>query len=445
MNAIIDKLVVDRPEDGLFKVHRDVFTSPEIFELEMTHIFEKTWVFLAYEGQVQNPYDYIASWIGRQPVIVTRDKAGTLHGFLNSCRHKGARLTTRECGSARLFVCPYHSWSYAPDGKLKSVKDKATGHLPPQFDGEEYDLAPLARLESYRGLIFGSLSADVPPLAEFLGGARALIDLVMDQGEKGMELVPGRTVYTYAANWKMQVENGMDPYHLTSAHQSFMQIVTQRNARASDLSKIRSRDFSRSVGAEAGALQFAHGHGAVWITNMTPEQKPLYDDIEALVARVGAHRAQWMLNFRNLVLFPNVQLADSESLILRIIRPIDVNTTEMRMFSLAPIGEPAESRALRIRQHEDFFNVSGLATPDDTAIYEEIQAGLAESGAGYQRGYDRGATLIGAGADAAAEGAGIAAQASLTGPFKLQSEMQYQPIYREWKRLMAPAFAGAGA
>lgn len=443
--SLIDRLVVDRPEEGVFKVHRDLFASPRLFELEMEHIFEKSWVYVGFEGQVAEPDGYFASWIGRQPILVTRGEDGELRAFLNSCRHKGARLTVRECGSARRFVCPYHSWTYSSDGRLVSVKDKSTGFLPPQFDEQDFDLKPVAKLGSYRGLIFASLSRDVPPLEEHLGGARDMIDLVMDQGEQGMELVPGRTVYTYGANWKMQVENGMDPYHLTSAHQSFMQIVTRRNARQSELAKIRSRDFTRSVGAEAGALQFEYGHGAVWITNVTPEQKPIHDDIDALVARVGETRARWMLNFRNLVLFPNVQLADSESLILRVIRPISVDKTEMRLFSLAPIGEPAESRSLRIRQHEDFFNVSGLATPDDTAIYEECQAGLNATGAGYQRGYDRGATLIGQGPDAAMREIGVAADWSLTGPFKLQSEMQYQPIYREWKRLMAPALAGVSA
>lgn len=443
----IDRLVVDQPEEGLFKVHRDVFTSPEIFDLEMRHIFEAGWVFVAYEGQVSQPGDYVAAWLGRQPILVTRDAGGELRAFLNSCRHKGARLTTHECGSAKMFVCPYHSWTYGLDGRLRRVKDRSTGFYltPPDMDDPDLALVPVAALESYRGLVFASLSPEVPPLSDYLGGARAMIDLVMDQGAEGMELIPGRTVYTYRGNWKMQAENGMDPYHLTSAHQSFIEIVSRRNQRAGAMSKIRSRDFTRSVGAEAGALQFDHGHGAVWITNQTPEQKPIYDGIDLLEQRVGAERARWMLDFRNLVLFPNVQLADSESLILRVIRPISVDLTEMRLYSLAPVGEAADLRALRIRQHEDFFNVSGLATPDDTAIYEECHVGLAAAGAGYQRGYDRGGALLSRGPNRAAASAGIAPAAALTGPFKLQSEVQYQPIYRQWKKLMTPAFSEEGA
>ena len=61
----IESLVDDRPGDKIFRVHRDVFADPELFELEMKHVFGKTWCFLGAESQVSKPHEYITSWIGR--------------------------------------------------------------------------------------------------------------------------------------------------------------------------------------------------------------------------------------------------------------------------------------------------------------------------------------------------------------------------------------------
>src|SRR5690606_28221267 len=97
-------------------------------------------------------------------------------------------------------------------------------HYPDSFNEEGHDLIAIGKLDSYRGFIFGSLSPFVPPLDEFLGDVRPLIDLIADQGPNGVELVPGRTIYTYQGNWKLQLDNGVDPYHLSEAHSSFLDV-----------------------------------------------------------------------------------------------------------------------------------------------------------------------------------------------------------------------------
>ena len=91
------------------------------------HIFEAGWVFVAFEGQIAGPGAYFATWIGRQPIIVTRDGQGELRAFLNSCRHKGARLTTHECGTAKMFVRHCNGWTTPPPAILMpSLSKEAT-------------------------------------------------------------------------------------------------------------------------------------------------------------------------------------------------------------------------------------------------------------------------------------------------------------------------------
>src|SRR6266508_3677787 len=90
--------VDDRPAEGVFRVHRDVYSDPELFELEQKFIFERTWNFLALESQIPGPNDFVTGHIARTPVLATRDARGRIGAFVNVCRHKGAML----CALVRL-------------------------------------------------------------------------------------------------------------------------------------------------------------------------------------------------------------------------------------------------------------------------------------------------------------------------------------------------------
>ena len=109
---------------------------------------------------------------------------------------------------------------------------------------------------------------------------------------------------------------------------------------------------------------------------------------------------------RNLCLYPNVYLMDQFGSQIRVLRPISVNKTEVTIYCIAPIGESAESRARRIRQYEDFFNASGMATPDDLEEFRSCQAGYA----GFELEWNdmsRGAKHWVQGPDAAADEIGL--------------------------------------
>ncbi len=436
--------VDDRPEDGVFRVNPALFSSEELFELEKKLIFGRTWNFLALESQLPKPNDFVSTWIVNTPVLVTRDAKNKVHAFLNACRHKGAAVSRTERGNSRFHVCPYHGWAYDASGRNGDIKDRKSGCYSESFDKEGHDLVPLAKVESYKGLVFGSLSPEVPPLEEFLGEFRFFLDLAMDQGANGMEFVPGRAAYTYDGNWKLQMDNGLDMYHLTSTHTSFMDVQAKRRAGEGN-QDAQQFDWQKRFSQEGGMFQFKHGHASTWLNQAEATKRPVYPSIDEIRKRVGDLRADWMLKMRNTLVFPNMQIADSTSLLLRIFRPLAVNRTEMRVHCLAPIGEPAAQRAHRLRQFEDFFNPAGFATPDDTITYEDCQRGLESPAFPLLQGYSRGMTGTVPGGNRVSDTFGIKPVAGLIGSFDVQAETVFHPAYREWARLMQTGVEGRKA
>ena len=161
----LDGIVQDKPEEGIFRARRDMFTDPELFELEMKHIWEGNWIYLAHESQIPNPNDVFTTHIGRQPIMITRDKTGQLHALINACSHRGAMLCRHKRQNKATFTCPFHGWTFGNTGKLLKVKDPEGAGYPEQFNKNgSHDLKRVARFESYRGFLFGSLNPDVMPL-----------------------------------------------------------------------------------------------------------------------------------------------------------------------------------------------------------------------------------------------------------------------------------------
>jgi len=434
----LQNLFVDRDGSDFF-VGRDLYRDPEVFEWEMRHIFEGTWNLIGVASQIPNPFDYFTTTIGRTPIVVTRDGSGAMHAWVNSCAHKGAMVAHHDSGSSRTFVCQYHGWAFDATGKNILVKDEKDGQYSDCFRATSHDLTPVARFANYRGLLFASLNPAVPEIDEYLGDFKAMLDLVVDQSPHGVECIPGQGVFTYHGNWKLQMENGVDPYHFSSTHPSYILALQKRSEKGSVYSNFKSSELER------GSFSFAHGHNAMWGPAPPGKVTPLSHVHDELLARVGETRTKWMNYVRNITFFPNAQLADNASLQLRIWRPLAVDRTEMRTFCLAPVGEPAQARRMRIRQYEEFFNPSGLATPDDVANYEDCQRGLAARSVAWQQGHSRGQARVADGrAQAIAAELGMRPTQSVVGSFTQGDETVMHGTYRHWQALIRQGLLQSG-
>lgn len=370
----LDDALVEDPANGVFRANRSIFTDEELFELEMKYIFEGNWVYLAHETQIPNVGDYFTTYIGRQPIVISRSKDGNLNALINACSHRGAMLCRRKTDNRTTFTCPFHGWTFNNTGKLLKVKDSRGAGYPEQFNKEgSHDLTKVARFENYRGFLFGSLNPDVLPLQEHLGETTKIIDMIVDQSPEGLEVLRGASTYTYDGNWKLQAENGADGYHVSATHWNYA-ATTSRRSTGESTNETKAMDAGGWDKQKGGYYSFEHGHLLLWTEWLDPSNRPLFDRRDELVTRYGEAKADWMINIsRNLCLYPNVYLMDQFGSQIRHFRPISVDKTEVTIYCIAPKGESDAARANRIRQYEDFFNATGMATPDDLEEFRSCQ------------------------------------------------------------------------
>ena len=158
--AKVSAMLEEDPAKNVYRIDRAAFTDEELFELEMKHIFEGNWIYLAHESQIPNPNDYLNIYVGRQPVLITRDKTGQLHAMANTCTHRGATLARHKKGNKSSFTCPFHGWTFNNTGKLLKVKDQTPDAGYPECFNKDgsHDLVKLGAFENYRGFLFGSIN-----------------------------------------------------------------------------------------------------------------------------------------------------------------------------------------------------------------------------------------------------------------------------------------------
>jgi phenylpropionate dioxygenase-like ring-hydroxylating dioxygenase large terminal subunit len=370
------------------RVHRSIYTEPRIFELEMTRVFGAVWVYLAHESQVPENDDFITARLGLRPLIVVRDSQGELRALFNRCTHRGARVCRAERGSARTFQCPYHGWTYFNSGKLRGVPwpEGYAGDLK----GEQFNLAQVPRVESYRGFIFGTLNPEAPSLQDYLGAARKPIDEWLERNPGSRVVVSEANRLRFKGNWKLAYDNAADGYHVVFSHRSLLEMENRRQDEAT-----KGMSFYQGKPDEAPMYvqYFGRGHhfkdkrpnvakhpGALW--EMEGLQ-PGMQRYEKLIRERLGEKASRALDLAasepvNINIFPNLSILGNH---IQVFQPLSVDETETAWYATAIVDEANELggmaqavNAIRMRTQESFPNFGEV---DDAANFEEIQKGLA--------------------------------------------------------------------
>lgn len=431
----LEELFDDRPQDGVFRVNRSIYTDSDILDAEFKRIFEAGWVFLCLSGLVPAPGDYISTHIGRQPVFVVRRHDGSLGAHINACAHRGALLTPMRVGNFDKNIrCPYHGWRYDFEGRCAAITGQNIGWPQENFDKTQFNLTSVPRIDSYRGFVFGSLNPDVPPLTEHLGGITAFLDLFCAPAPAELEIVAGASIHTTNGNWKIVHDNGPDPYHAPVVHRNFAATLSHRDEKL-DNNGLQVTETGRLRGnVPTGSYDIGNGHTAFWADKETPEAFPVYRLKNTLGRDYTPEMSRWAFErSRHVTVYPNLLVNELASTYVRTYRPISVDCTEISSWCVAPFGESRDERTARLRKFEDFFMPSGMSTPDDVAIFEISQQGNQFS-KGHWSDVTRGLTVATPGPDADASALGIDPVFSSN---HMQHEVMLRGVYRQWARMMS--------
>ena len=419
------------------RVHRSVYTDQAVFDDEMVKVFGAVWVYLAHDSELPAPNDFKTAYLGRRPIIVTRDADGKVHAVFNRCAHRGATVCRTERGSAKIFTCPYHGWTYRNTGELTGVP-WPTGYAPDFKRCEDVGLGKVTRVESYRGFIFGTLNPDAPPLGEYLGPVRDPLDDWIDRSPTGEVFVTNANRMAYRGNWKLALDNAADGYHPAFSHRSLLKMAG-RLGETKDMNYFAQNPDSGSMYVQ----YLGNGHtfldqrpsyegvGSYWAQQRPqPGREASEDEIRR---RYGDEADRWLDlavgGQMNINIFPNLLVIGNQ---IQVVEPVSVDYTQLTWYSTTIGGVPPEINTLRMRTQEDF---PSFGEPDDQTNFEECQRGLSIPEVEWVL-YNRGFGLPGR--------QQVDERGVVTGP--VTDELVIRGVYQEWKRLMSaePAPSRAG-
>ncbi|MDG2045640.1 MAG: aromatic ring-hydroxylating dioxygenase subunit alpha [Halioglobus sp.] len=187
------------------------YTSKEFAEQEWEYMWTRIWLLLGREDEMPNPGDWQQEEVGRESILMVRQKDGGIKAFYNVCQHRGQRLVTEKKGHIARFICPYHSWAWNPDGSLDFVQD--ADDFP---DGNPCGKLVLEEIpsETFAGFVWVNMNPDCVSLREFLGP-------VWDEWEAyGIEKWKRYVAKTtmVPVNWKVVLDNFNESYHVNTVH-----------------------------------------------------------------------------------------------------------------------------------------------------------------------------------------------------------------------------------
>ncbi len=250
------------PPQGVTRVPYQVFVDPAIYAQEQEQIFRgPVWNYVGLETELPTPGDYKATFVGDTPVVVSRDKDGSLHAFVNRCAHRGALVCREMRGNRASHVCVYHQWSYDLRGNLIGVPFRrgieGKGGYAADFDPSTISLRKL-QVATYAGLIFASFAEEVESLEEYLGPSQQpWLDRVFNRPIR----VLGYARQFIHANWKLYAENTRDAYHASLLHLFHTTFGIYRSSQGGGLYMDDSRRhcmgraYKRTEAAELSAYQ----------------------------------------------------------------------------------------------------------------------------------------------------------------------------------------------
>jgi len=362
------------PSATLTRVPYWVYSDTALYAEEMERIFRgDTWSFLCLEAELPRPNTFRASRLGDMPVVVTRDADGEIHAFENRCAHRGALLCLKERGEAKEIACVYHNWTYDLCGNLTGVAFRrglgGKGGMPPDSHPEAHAPRRL-RIETFAGLVFGTLGKKAAPLEEYLGPNIApSIRRVM---KKPVRLLGGYS-QMLPSNWKLYMENTKDSYHASLLHMFFTTFRLNRLSQKGGLviSDGGANHISYSMSADAGGKEYEQAKMRSANEAFALEVPEVIKSVDEFGDGIG---------LQILSVFPGFILQQiRNSLAVRRIVPVGVDRTELVWTMFGFEDDTPELHDMRMMQ-SNLVGPAGFISMEDGAATGFVQRGSRGAG-----------------------------------------------------------------
>lgn len=245
------------------------YTDPELARTEHDRLFARQWCAIGVASDIVRPGATLPVELNGVPVVAVRDEAGKVNVFHNVCSHRGMRLVEEPCVAQGLLRCPYHSWSYSLDGRLRATPsiggpgvNRTAG-----FDKSAHGLKPV-RSAVWFDQIFVNLDGKAPEFADFI---RPLAERwsAFDPDAFRHGASDSYLRFELACNWKLAVENYCEAYHLPWVHpglNSYSRLEDHENLIEPDgFSGQISRVYNPLLAEDGSSLPNQPGLGDYWL------------------------------------------------------------------------------------------------------------------------------------------------------------------------------------
>ena len=326
------------------------YTSAHFYQFEQQTVFARQWVFAAFLHKLPHAGDMLPVEIGGKPVVLVRGEDDKVRAFHNVCRHRGAKLINEPKSKCKTFVCPNHSWSYSLEGKLLA--------RPHFFGGDQHDVnratchrADLVEIscDVWFDWVFVNLDGQAGELTSYIQPVLGRLEGYDFSALNFSEAMD----FDIQANWKLTLENFIEPYHVFSCHpwlNSFVGMADRVPPMFEDHVLYCGYEFKNADPARGGELPHFPS---------LPEEKK--------------KRGDWYVLFPNFAfeIFP-------DQVDVFVATPVNESQTR-ETIALYFVGEGATSdRYAEARQHviQNWHDLNN----EDIGIIERMQAGRASDG-----------------------------------------------------------------
>jgi Rieske 2Fe-2S family protein len=208
MNAKDTMLTALQARRKGLSLEQKFYNDPEFYRLDLETIFYRDWLFAGHDCEIPAPGNYFTMRIGDYPIIVMRQRDGSIRALHNTCRHRGSRICPNESGTVKRLVCPYHQWSYDLDGRLLRAR-QMNGDL----DKDRLGLKTIP-CETVGGSIFICLAPAAPSFEPF----RAQVEPYLLPHKLADAKIAFKSTIVENGNWKLVWENNRECFHCAANH-----------------------------------------------------------------------------------------------------------------------------------------------------------------------------------------------------------------------------------